>query len=153
MAQEEPVALSHLLTPYQAFITYRPLRTEVVMQDVATLPAGAEIYEIPARASLDPIEEANKVTAWVSSRECVLLIPGRMFDASGTRHGQGGGWYDRFLALVPREWLRIGFCYSDQFSPTPLKRERWDQAMDYVCVVDRTTGKSTLYGSDGATPS
>lgn len=62
-------------------------------------------------------------------------MPGRAFDASGTRHGQGGGWYDRFLAEVPKEWLRIGFCYERQFSEEPLKREAWDQAMDAVVVV------------------
>ncbi len=65
----------------------------------------------------------------------VILIPGRLFDITGTRHGRGGGWYDRFLAAVPREWFRVGFCYESQFSAAPLLREAWDQPMDAVCVV------------------
>lgn len=76
-----------------------------------------------------------------------VLMPGRRFDAAGTRHGQGGGWYDRFLARVPDEWLRIGFSYDDQLSPTPLIRKEWDQQMDYVVVVSRETGAVQVYAS------
>lgn len=146
MAQEEHVAaLATLLSSYQAFITYRPLRTEAAF-DVSLLPKGALVYEIPPRAGIDPLAEAASVRAFVKEKETALLIPGRSFDASGTRHGQGGGWYDRFLAQVPREWLRIGFCFTEQFSPTPLIRQSWDQAMDYVVVVNRERADIRIYG-------
>ena len=62
-------------------------------------------------------------------------MPGRKFDAAGTRFGQGGGWSDRFVSAVPAEWLLVGFCYGRQFSPEPRLREHWDQVMDYACVV------------------
>jgi hypothetical protein len=153
MAQEEQVvAFNELLSSYHAFITYQPLRTEAAF-DASLLPKDAPVYEVPPRAALDPIEEAKKVIAAIGTREAAILIPGRSFDASGTRHGQGGGWYDRFLSRVPRGWLRIGFCFSDQFSPTPLIRESWDQAMDYVVAVNRATAAFTLYSSEGGTPS
>ena len=148
MAQEGEVALARLLSSYQAFITYQPLRTEVVF-DFIELPAHALVETIPPRAALDPTNEASRLMALVGERPTALLIPGRRFDASGTRHGQGGGWYDRFLALVPRTWLRVGMCYDDQLSPTPLARESWDQAMDYVVVVNRQTRDVSIYSSEG----
>ncbi len=130
-------------------VAYAPLRTEVPFRDFIAVPGQVEVYEIPPRAALDPIEEAAVTTAAAAGRTTVLLIPGRKFDASGTRHGQGGGWYDRFLANVPREWLRIGVCWSEQFSSVPLMRESWDQSMDYVVVVNRATGQTVLYSPEG----
>ncbi len=150
MAQEDQVGLLHtLLSSYQVFITYVPLRGEVDFTEPVALPKGTVVYTIPPRASLDPKEEAVRILGMVGSTPTVVLIPGRRLDASGTRHGQGGGWYDRFLAEVPREWLRIGFCFEDQFSPTPLKRESWDQAMDYVVVLNRENTVTAVYSSEG----
>ncbi len=147
MAQEDQVTLlPSLLQNYDHVITYQPLRTEV---DISFLtPEPKKLHVIPPRAGLDPYEIAKEVKSEVESGTALVLIPGRQFDASGTRHGQGGGWYDRFLANVPREWLRIGFCFTDQFSPTPLKRESWDQAMDYVVAVNRETGAISIYSSE-----
>ena len=147
MAQEGQVSdLTTLLSSFSVFITYEPLRTEVPCS--VFLPANARTYTIPPRASLDPHVVADEVRPFTQDLVPALLIPGRRFDAAGTRHGQGGGWYDRFLAAVPREWLRIGICYDDQFSPAPLVRESWDQAMDYVAVVNRESGEVTLYSTD-----
>lgn len=148
MAQEDALAtLSSLLSSSTHVISYEPLRTEVPISSF--IPIDAIVHTVPARASLDPFATAIEVNQAIGTNSALLLIPGRMFDTFGTRHGQGGGWYDRFLSRVPREWLRIGFCYDSQLSPTPLKRESWDQAMDYVVVVSRTDGAVALYSSEG----
>lgn len=136
--------LTKLLATVSCVIGYEPLRSEVALSVTPT-------YVIPQRPSLDPIAEAVHVQT-IADNTVALLIPGRRFDATGTRHGQGGGWYDRFLAEIPRSWIRIGVCYDDQFSPTPLLRQEWDQPMDYVYVVGREHGSGTLYSSHGVTP-
>lgn len=145
MAQENKI--QKIIAPDGAFITYVPLRTEVPFRDYLPIPDSATTYEIAPRASLDPVEEAKKAIVVVGETPTTIFIPGRSFDASGTRHGQGGGWYDRFLTHVPRAWHRVGFCYEHQFSPTPLVRQSWDQAMDTVCVV-KNDGSLVTYEAE-----
>ncbi len=134
MAQEGKI--TQILAPYGAFITYVPLRGEVPFRDYLDIPSEATVFEIAPRATVDPAAEAKKVMETVGDVPAAILVPGCKFDATGTRHGRGGGWYDRFLAEVPSTWFRIGFCYEEQFSITPLLRQSWDQAMDAVCVIE-----------------
>lgn len=110
---------------------------------LARIPEGGAVRIVPPRASLDPAEEALAALRFAGDAPCAVLVPGRRFDAAGTRHGQGGGWYDRFLARVPREWLRVGFCRAVQFSDAPLPRQAWDQPVDAV-VIEGEDGSATL---------
>jgi 5-formyltetrahydrofolate cyclo-ligase len=89
-----------------------------------------------ADRSTDPIEFAETLRARYASKDICIFIPGREFDETGTRHGRGGGWYDRFLSKAPREWLRIGVLEKSQLSSKMLKRESWDEPMDYLLVHD-----------------
>lgn len=141
--QEAP--LTALLSFVRAFITYQPLRTEVWASDYFTVPENARVYEILPRASLDPRAEVARAQDTVENQPTAIFLPGRMFDVLGTRLGQGGGWYDRFLADAPVEWIRVGFCFDTQFSDTPLPRQAWDEPVDLVCVVDRGTGVLTTH--------
>lgn len=125
-------------------ISYVPLRTEV---DAERFVSDTPAYVIQPRPSLDPREEALAAMQVIEDSPAAVLMPGRRFDTLGTRHGQGGGWYDRFLARVPDDWLRVGFCFDDQLSPAPLVREEWDQPMDYVLVVSRETGELAIHAS------
>jgi 5-formyltetrahydrofolate cyclo-ligase len=113
-----------------------PLRSEVAFRNFVRIPSGSVAYEIAPRAALDPFEEAEKAAAFAGGRAACVLMPGRAFDTYGTRLGQGGGWYDRFLSAAPKEWLRVGFCSEERFSEARLPRQAWDEPVDYVCVVD-----------------
>ena len=43
----------------------------------------------------------------------VVLVPGLLFDIRGFRVGQGGGFYDRFLAALPEATLTVGLTYDE----------------------------------------
>lgn len=132
--------LGALCASVEAYVTYRPLRTEVPLTDVFPIPTGSQVYEILPRASLDPYEEVLGAVEALRGLSVAVLLPGRTFDRIGTRLGQGGGWYDRFLSKVPVEWIRIGFCFDEQLSSAPLPRKPWDESVDVVCVLERKTG-------------
>lgn len=118
-------------TPF--LVTYRPLASEVDLEPF--VPTTKEQYVVLPHPSLDPIQEAERATKSANGRGTAVLVPGRRFDATGTRHGKGAGWYDRFLSAVPASWIRIGFCTTEQFSTESLIRESWDEPMDYLVVV------------------
>lgn len=127
--------INRILEKVTLLVTYTPLRSEVPWEGLFPLPKLPE-YRIEPRPTLDPRTEALKAMKAAKGSPAAVLLPGRRFDALGTRLGQGGGWYDRFLSLVPPDWPRIGFCHLHQFSETPLPREPWDEPVDVVCVLN-----------------
>lgn len=146
MARQEE-KIEEVLRRYDGLITYVPLRTEV---DPTLLPpiVFKKTHTIPPRPSLSPSEEALRSLSVMKDSQVVILLPGRMFDAYGTRHGQGGGWYDRYLARIPESWLRVGLCATNRFSTSPLTRESHDQPVDIVAVYDSTNQKFVYHITD-----
>jgi 5-formyltetrahydrofolate cyclo-ligase len=66
------------------------------------------------------------------------LIPGVAFDLEGGRLGQGGGFYDRWLArreALGLKTLKVGVGYAWQMLDEPLTLEAHDQRMDwFICA-------------------
>lgn len=48
----------------------------------------------------------------------IMLLPGLAFSRTGERLGRGGGYYDRYLAKLPPEVLKIGLAFSEQIVQT-----------------------------------
>lgn len=108
------------------------------------------VSTIPPDKNTDPFSLASKLTKRFEGIRICVLIPGTAFDMNGTRRGRGGGWYDRFLSSVPKEWIRIGVALPEWVSEKELKRESWDEPVDWLCVVSnagtaliKTSGKRT----------
>ncbi|MFA5876865.1 MAG: 5-formyltetrahydrofolate cyclo-ligase [Candidatus Paceibacterota bacterium] len=92
---------------------------------------------ILADKNISPHDFALSLLETHADEKVCILIPGREFDHFGTRHGRGGGWYDRFLKELPREWIRIGVLNALQISEEKLNREPWDEPVDYLLITEK----------------
>lgn len=66
----------------------------------------------------------------------VAVVPGVAFDAAGRRLGYGGGFFDRFLATLPRRVPRVGVCFDLQVVDVVPAAEH-DERADYVVTEER----------------
>jgi 5-formyltetrahydrofolate cyclo-ligase len=64
-----------------------------------------------------------------------ILIPGLAFTKSGHRLGRGGGFYDRYLALLPSTSCKIGVCFALQLVED-LPFEPHDQRMNAIVTEE-----------------
>lgn len=64
----------------------------------------------------------------------IIIVPLLAFDRSGTRLGQGGGYYDATLAHLraKKNIIAIGMGFSQQAVLFKLPREEHDQQLDWV---------------------
>ncbi len=123
-----------ILQPFTVAIAYEPRTDE---PDWHGLPHSfQEVLLAPSSAQSDPFLFAKESSARFKESKVCILVPGTAFDALGTRHGRGGGWYDKFLSKVPRTWLRIGLSTRAQFKVSPLVRAPWDEPMDAIYVLE-----------------
>ena len=61
----------------------------------------------------------------------MIFVPGLAFTAEGLRLGRGRGFYDRLLAALPPEILRVGVCLAGQIV-ADIPREPHDEEVDLV---------------------
>ena len=77
----------------------------------------------------EPVPEAVR---WVPPKAVdLVLVPALAFDGRGHRLGHGHGYYDRFLARLPKTTPKIGLAYRCQlFDRLPIAAH--DQLVDAV---------------------
>ena len=82
-------------------------------------------YAIPAPKDTCPVVEREKLD--------LILVPGLCFDSRGSRLGQGGGYYDRYLEDY--DGVTIGLCREDFFQVN-LPREPLDAWVRFVLTEE-----------------
>jgi len=63
----------------------------------------------------------------------VTIVPGLAFTRTGQRLGQGGGYYDRYLAQHPATY-KVGLCFNEQLTDA-LPCAAHDAMMDEVVAA------------------
>ncbi|KND50146.1 MAG: 5-formyltetrahydrofolate cyclo-ligase [Parcubacteria bacterium C7867-008] len=125
------------------YVTYTALEGEADYSHFIEVPE--DHYPIPPRLDIDPWEEAERAKRASKGAFVCVLMPCTKIDATGTRTGRGGGWYDQFLSVVPTAWMRVCICDSSQFSAEALERKPWDQTVDRIGVIDQSTNTITWH--------
>jgi 5-formyltetrahydrofolate cyclo-ligase len=110
-------------------LLYEALPGEPDLGDVAAWCAANDV------ATCRPMVDGDALIVEPGSldprRLDVVVVPGLAFTRSGERLGQGGGHFDRFLAQLRRDCLRIGVAFRDQLVEA-LPTEHHDVAVDLV---------------------
>lgn len=125
-----------ILKSARRLIGYIPLTVEPDFSSfLSTHAINVSLSVVPQQQNADPEVFAHDFAEAMSSDVCVF-VPGTAFDITGTRHGRGGGWYDRFFSIAPPPWIRIGVLDISAFSETLLVRETWDEPVDYLLISE-----------------
>ena len=115
LEQGKRVCLPKCLPDHQ--MEARVIRSEEDLEpDAWNIPAPRDGCEAVAREDLD-----------------LILVPGLCFDSRGSRLGQGGGYYDRYLEDF--EGKTVGLCREDFFQIN-LPREPFDAWVRYVLTEE-----------------
>lgn len=96
--------------------------------ELALCEATAELVEGAHGIAEPPAEAAAIAPADLD----LVVAPGLAFDRRGNRLGQGGGDYDRLLALLPAGVATIGWCHDFQLVAA-VPTEAHDRKVGWIC--------------------
>jgi 5-formyltetrahydrofolate cyclo-ligase len=124
----------------------QPSRSERIWTTVRGLDAVAQAGTVMVFTSIAGEPDTAPFIAWCVERGKrvvvpeeqpdpsvvdVVIVPGVAFTPDGARLGQGGGWYDRFLAAVRPDCTSIGVGFDAQVVDV-LPTEPHDVPLDGV---------------------
>lgn len=67
----------------------------------------------------------------VPSGRDLILVPGTAFDRRGYRMGYGGGYYDRFLSMIPDSCVCAGLAFPEQIADE-IPVDSYDCRLDII---------------------
>ncbi|MDO8729259.1 MAG: 5-formyltetrahydrofolate cyclo-ligase [bacterium] len=128
---------SDLTATYNGAILYQPLSGEIdYNKPLFPINLHPNQMVLPVNTNENPFAWADKCAEYFKKDIPYVLVPGSNFDIYGTRHGRGGGWYDRFLSKIPTTWLKIGITDTSRLSFQQIAKRPWDQTVDWVLACD-----------------
>jgi len=128
---------NNITATYNGAILYKPLPGEIDYTEPGfPMDLCPNRIVLPNNRNEDPFAWANKCVGYFKKDIPYVLVPGTSFDIYGTRHGKGGGWYDRFLSETPATWLKIGVTETSRLSFQPIAKKSWDQVVDWILAWD-----------------
>lgn len=136
-------ALAAVLAPWLCGCVggYAPIGAEIAPPSTNALPWFADrhapmLFRLAPVAGPGPFGIRQPRDDAPCAQPAVLLLPLLAADMRGTRLGQGGGHYDRYLAATMPRPLAIGLAWECQVV-AELPRDRWDVALDMVATPTR----------------
>lgn len=137
----------------QSFLLYAPMNDEVDITPLIDelLAAGKPVFLPvcrPGRKEFDAVSIRSRTEDLVPSFYGIMtprpglvpadsgdveftLVPGLAFDRRGYRVGRGGGYYDRFLARVGEQSVRVALALDFQLFPSVPAADH-DQRVDVI---------------------
>lgn len=132
---KDHAALHKELAQVIGIVSYEPIGDEPNCDEyLKSIHLALPTYRTRPNTTETPEQALTNALQLIGSGRGAIFLPGREFDTSGTRHGRGGGWYDRFLSIAPRTWLKIGVASDSHLSPKKLERKPWDEPVEYLLV-------------------
>jgi 5-formyltetrahydrofolate cyclo-ligase len=129
-SEADPTPIDRLAFHAQAFTGYPRFDTDGMMRFYT--PGPSQAFRRNSMGFEEPAADGWPITP------VLVLVPLLAFDRHGTRLGQGGGHYDRALAMAERAaaaegspLTKIGIAWSVQ-EMEDLPREPWDIPLDIV---------------------
>lgn len=114
-------------------IIYKPINNEFEYDNsFFPLEIFLESIILPNDKNADPFVWADMCIKKYKNLNPYVLIPGTQFDIYGGRRGRGGGWYDRFLSRIPKNWIRIGIIHKSKIYFSKISQKEWDEPIDWV---------------------
>jgi 5-formyltetrahydrofolate cyclo-ligase len=98
--------------------------------------------DLTSRAPGRPPEPSSPFLPQIAIADAdVVISPALAVDPSGTRLGQGGGWYDRCLVDAREDALLLAYCFPEEVHTAehPLPREAHDFPIHGVVTPDGVT--------------
>jgi 5-formyltetrahydrofolate cyclo-ligase len=152
----DKTALRRSMREQRRALLDRPVRSLQIWEHVRSIPAVASAQRLMVFDAVPGEPETAPFVEWcrADGREVALpdddvdpawpdavIVPGLAFTASGDRLGQGGGWYDRFLAVIRPECTTIGVGFDIQLVDR-LPVESHDVALDHVVTESGVASRS-----------
>ena len=110
----------------------RHARRVLVFDSIAGEPEMSGVRDdLTTRGAEVRVPEDEPTSSWPD----VVVVPGVAFTAHGARLGQGGGWYDRYLAATRPDCIAVGVCFREQLRDD-LPTEPHDVGVDVVVTDD-----------------